>query len=161
MVKDTEAWPRIADSADLWDIARSVLMLGYTEEQGVRYLSNEKNNYSELQESILFSFGESGEIRPEGTTWKRDREFTQEAALSVSAPKRNDCKEWIIREVENAGGDVPSKILEESAKQAGYSFHTLRRAKEELKAAGDIQYYTVGSTKEGTREWLLKIPSLV
>lgn len=116
---------RIADSADLWDIARSVLMLGYTEEQGVRYLSNEKNNYSELQESILFSFGESGEIRLEGATWKRDREFTQEAALSVSAPKRNDCKEWIMREVENAGGDVPSKILEESAKQAGYSFQTL------------------------------------
>ena len=147
---------RIADSADLWDIARSVLMLGYTEEQGVRYLSNEKNNYSELQESILFSFGKSGEIRPEGTTWKRDREFTQEAALSVSAPKRNDCKEWIMREVENAGGDVPSKILEESAKQAGYSFQTLRRAKEELKAAGDIQYYTAGSAKNGTREWRLR-----
>lgn len=34
---------RIADSADLWDIARSVLMAGFTEDQGIRYLSNEKN----------------------------------------------------------------------------------------------------------------------
>lgn len=33
---------RVADSADLWDISRSVLMAGYTDEQGVRYLSNEK-----------------------------------------------------------------------------------------------------------------------
>ena len=35
---------RIADSADLWDISRSVMMAGFTEDQGVRYLSNEKNN---------------------------------------------------------------------------------------------------------------------
>lgn len=45
---------RIADSADLWDIARSVFMVGFTEDQGVRYLSNEKNNYAELQETVLF-----------------------------------------------------------------------------------------------------------
>ena len=35
---------RIADSADLWDIARSVVMMGYTPSDGIRYISNEKNN---------------------------------------------------------------------------------------------------------------------
>ena len=51
---------RIADSADLWDISRVVMMAGYTEDQGIRYLSNEKNNYAQLQETILFSIDDSG-----------------------------------------------------------------------------------------------------
>lgn len=50
---------RIADSADLWDIARSVIMAGYTETQDIRYLSNEKNNYAPLQETILYSIDEN------------------------------------------------------------------------------------------------------
>ncbi len=52
---------RIADSADLWDVCRSVMMAGYTEEQGVRYLSNEKNNYEQLHgETILFTIDGDG-----------------------------------------------------------------------------------------------------
>lgn len=64
---------RIADSADLWDVSRSVLMAGYTEDQGVRYLSNEKNNYTTLQETLLFTIDNSGQAHAEGTSWKRDR----------------------------------------------------------------------------------------
>ncbi len=97
---------RIADSADLWDVSRSVLMAGYTEDEGVRYLSNEKNNYAQLQETVLFTIDQDGQAQAEGRTWKRDREFAQEAAVSVSAPKRDDCKEWILRELDEAGGSV-------------------------------------------------------
>lgn len=45
----------IAASGDLWDISRSVLMAGYTEDEGIRYLSNEKNNYTQKQETLLFT----------------------------------------------------------------------------------------------------------
>lgn len=142
---------RVADSADLWDISRSVIMAGYTEDQGIRYLSNEKNNYEQLQETVLFSIDKNGQIRKEGTTWKRDREYMQESVANVSAPKRNDCKEWILNELERCNGAMPSKTLEDRAKSAGYSFRTLRRAKDELKEAGGVKYFQTGGNKN--RVW--------
>ena len=139
---------RIADSADLWDVSRSVLMMGYTDQKGIRYLSHEKSNYSDLQETRLFSIDGNGIICPEGYTWKRDREYMTEAVNNVSAPKREDCKGWIIDELEESGGSIPSKDLEGKAKAEGYSFRTLRRAKDELKRDGEIRYYQTGSASE-------------
>lgn len=144
------AWgrDRIADSADLWDVSRSVLMAGYTEEQGVRYLSNEKNNYAELHETLLYSIDGDGQVHTEGASWKRDREFTQEAAENISAPKRDDCKAWILNKLDDAGGAMLTKDLEHDAQTAGYSTRTLRRAKDELKADGQVKYFQTGSTKD-------------
>lgn len=45
---------RIADSADLWDISRSVLMAGFTGEQDIRYLSNEKTIMPRCKELCYF-----------------------------------------------------------------------------------------------------------
>lgn len=145
---------RIADSADLWDVSRSVLMAGYTDAQGVRYLSNEKNNYSELQETLLFTIDGEGQIVAEGKTWKRDKDFMQDSAISLSAPKREDCKEFIIHTLSEAGGSMKSKELEDKATEAGYSFRTFRRAKEELQHNGDIKNY-----KDG-REWSIELISV-
>lgn len=139
---------RIADSADLWDVSRSVLMAGYTEEQGLRYLSNEKNNYTQLQETVLFTIDQNGQAHAEGTSWKRDREYTQEAAVSTSAPKKDDCKEWVLHELDEAGGAIPSKDLESRATEAGYSLRTLRRAKDELKRAKTVKYFQTGGAKD-------------
>ena len=146
---------RIADSADLWDVSRSVLMAGYTEDQGVRYLSNEKNNYEQLQETLLFTIDEDGQAKSEGTTWKRDREYAQEAAASTAAPKREDCKEWLQQALIEAGGAMPSKDLEGKAKLAGYSYITLRRAKDELKKAGAVKFFQTGGTKD--KVWHVQI----
>lgn len=156
------AWgrDRIADSADLWDVSRSVLMAGYTEEQDVRYLSNEKNNYAELHETLLFSIDGDGQVHKEGTSWKRDREFTQEAAENISAPKREDCKAWIINELRAEGGAMPTKELETRAKQAGYSFSTVKRAKDELKADKQVKYFTTGSAKGGDRVWHTQLANI-
>ena len=146
---------RIADSADLWDVSRSVLMAGYTEDQGVRYLSNEKNNYEQLQETLLFTIDEDGQAKAEGTTWKRDREYAQEAAASTAAPKREDCKEWLQQVLIEAGGAMPSKDLEGKAKLAGYSYITLRRAKDELKKAGAVKFFQTGGAKD--KVWHVQI----
>ena len=87
------AWgrDRIADSADLWDISRSVLMAGIANESGQRYLSQEKSNYGILQKTVLFSVGDEGQIIPMGTTWKRDRDFMVEAAQGTKTAKE-DCR---------------------------------------------------------------------
>ena len=144
---------RIADSADLWDISRSVMMAGFTEEQGVRYLSNEKNNYTQLQETILFTIDDSGQIQKVGTSWKRDREYMQDTETAKSAPKREECKAFIMKTLNEAGGAMPTADLDAKAKQAGYSFSSLKRAKAELKDEGMISYFTTGSAKCKDRVW--------
>lgn len=141
---------RIADSADLWDISRSVLMMGYTESQGIRYLSNEKNNYTSLQETVLFSINGDGQVQSEGRSWKRDRDFMAEAATASSAPKRDDCKEWVLAELDAAGGLISSEKLQNKAELAGFSFATLRRAKEELKKSG------IAKSVQKNREWFIQ-----
>lgn len=144
---------RISDSADLWDISRSVMMAGYTENQGVRYLSNEKNNYGPLQETLLFSIDEGGQICPEGTTWKRDREFVTENAVASSAPRRDNCMEWILQRLDESGGTMATRILEDQAAQAGYSVTCLKRARQALRQDGIIRYTTSGSARDGDRTW--------
>ena len=135
---------RIADSADLWDISRSVLMMGWTEDKGVRYLSQEKCNYGPLQETILFSIDRDGVIHPVGTTWKRDREFQASRKTQNSAPKRNDCKDWILETLMANEGSLKTRELEDLAKFDGYSPKTLRSAKDELKTEGKIYYRAEG-----------------
>lgn len=136
---------RLADSADLWDVARSVLMMGYTGEPGQRYLSHEKNNYADRQETLLLSFGEGGQLVKEGTTWKRDREFMQEAVTQRSAPQREECKAFLLEKLAEHGNSMASKELEDLAKAAGYSRATIRRAKDELKDSSAIVYKNTGN----------------
>lgn len=139
---------RIADSADLWDIARSVMMVGYTEEEGVRYLSNEKNNYAPLQETVLFTIDGSEQIHKEGMSTKRDREYILGADMAKSTPKREDCKAFLVAALTEAGGTMPTKDVEEKAKAAGYSFSTIRMAKKELKEEGKIRNSSKGNTEK-------------
>ena len=145
---------RIADSADLWDISRSVLMAGYTDEQGIRYLSQEKNNYSQLQQTILFSIDGEGLINQEGETWKRDREFMQEAAAAVTVPKKDDCKQFILEELERAGGRAAVKAVEKAATRAGFAAVTISRAKASLKDEGQIKFKQ--SFESGEKAWYIE-----
>lgn len=139
---------RIADSADLWDVSRSVMMAGYTEKPGIRYLSNEKNNYEQLQDTILFSIDEDGQPHPEGTTWKRDREYMQDAAASKASPSREECKEKILELLEKNGLKMKSKDLEDQTLEAGFGVGTMNRAKKELKESSAIRYTCEGFGKE-------------
>ncbi len=71
---------RISDSADLWDIARSVIMAGFTgDENDTRYLSNEKNNYARQQKTVLFTVTENGLPEFAGLSQKHDRDYVQES----------------------------------------------------------------------------------
>lgn len=149
---------RIADSADLWDISRSVIMAGYTENQGVRYLSNEKNNYSQLQETMLFSIDGAGQIANEGTTWKRDKDYMIEAATAKSAPKREDCRDFIKRTLEASQDcSMKSDDLMREAENRGHSYATFRRARDELKKENVIEFYSTGSAKKKDRVWYTRL----
>ena len=137
---------RIADSSDLWDISRSVLMMGWSESEGIRYLSHEKCNYGPLQQTFLFSIDNRGMILPEGRTWKRDRDY-QGSEGKVLA-KREDAKEWIIRTLEERNGKMPVKELYTIAEDVGFSDRTMERAKGELSKQGKIRTYSKGYGSE-------------
>lgn len=138
--KRAGAWgrTRLADSADLWDAARSVLMMGDAGD-GRRYLSQEKNNYSPLQPTRLYTFSDSGLLVPAGLTQKRDREFQLQAQPST-APKREGCKEFLLQKLEENGGSLPAKELEELAREEGYTKTTVRHSKGELKDSGFLRF---------------------
>lgn len=138
--KRAGAWgrTRLADSADLWDAARSVLMMGDAGD-GRRYLSQEKNNYGSLQPTRLYTFSDSGLLAPAGLTQKRDREFQLQAQPSA-APKREGCKEFLLQKLEENGGSLPAKELEELAREEGYTKTTVRHSKGELKDSGFLRF---------------------
>lgn len=138
--KRAGAWgrTRLADSADLWDAARSVLMMGDAGD-GRRYLSQEKNNYGPLQPTRLYTFSDSGLLVPAGLTQKRDREFQLQAQPST-APKREGCKEFLLQKLEENGGSLPAKELEELAREEGYTKTTVRHSKGELKDSGFLRF---------------------
>ena len=97
---------RISDSSDIWDIARSVLMAGFTQDEGVRYISNEKNNYALRQNTILFEINEGLPVKT-GTTTKRDADFVMEAFHAQKEGKRpNEELLKALRESAVAGDSV-------------------------------------------------------
>ena len=145
--KQTGAWgrKRIADSADIWDIARSVMIAGEAG-NGLRYLSQEKCNVGPLSPTILFRL-DSGGIVFDSFTDKRDREFVQEGqAARYQAPAREDAKEFILDYLKD--GEKETAELDGMMKAQGISGETLKRAKAELRKDGKIIYTNRGYGKE-------------
>ena len=136
---------RLADSADIWDIARSVLMMGFTPEKGMRYLSHEKTNYGKYQETRLFTMDPLGRIQSAGTTRKRDSDFQMENIENSFSTRKEDCKEWILQKLKENGDDMTANELAEAAEFEGFSKKTLERAKTELKKEILIDFYQSGS----------------
>ena len=125
---------RIADSADVWDIARSVMIAGYTQDNDVRYLSHEKSNYGELGETALFTISD-GVAQLKGYSDKRDVDFVRERDFSAyQAPQRQDAEKFIMDFLKN--GKRPTKDMDDTAKASGISAGTLKRAKTKLRNSG-------------------------
>lgn len=117
----------------MWDIARSVLIVGQTPD-GKRYLSHEKSNYSELGETAIFHIVDGVTVF-DNYTEKKDRDFVQERDNETyQAPQRKDAEKFIINFLRN--GKKPTAELDEAAKAAGISKNTLNRAKTELRKCG-------------------------
>ncbi len=132
---------RIADSADIWDIARSVMIAGDAG-NGLRYLSQEKCNVGMLSPTVLFRL-DSGKIEFDSFTDKRDKEFMQAAqAATYQAPARNDAKAFILDYLKD--GEKETAELDGMMKAQGVSARTLERAKAELKKEGKIVYFSRG-----------------
>ena len=132
---------RIADSADIWDIARSVLIAGEAND-GLRYISQEKSNYGPLAQTVLFRL-DSGKVEFEGYTDKKDKDYvTTATAATYQAPAREDAKTFILDYLKE--GEKETADLDGMMKAMGISKGTLERAKAELKKDGQITYFSRG-----------------
>lgn len=136
---------RIADSADIWDIARSVLIAGEAGD-GVRYISQEKSNNGPLAQTVLFRL-DSGKVDFEGYSDKKDKDFVATAqAVTYQAPAREDAKAFILEYLKD--GEKETSDLDGMMKAQGVSGKTLERSKAELKKEGLIRYFNRGYGKE-------------
>lgn len=136
---------RIADSADIWDISRSVMMAGETTEKGIRYLSHEKSNLGLTGSTILYVIDDEI-VRFKGYTQKKDRDFVAETEYTARlAPQREEAKDFIFDFLKDGEKEVSN--LDEMATAMSISTATLKRAKSELKKEGKIKYRAVGLGK--------------
>ncbi len=152
--KGTWGRQRMADSSDIWDISRSVLMCGSADQKGaLRYLSQEKNSYAPLSQTTLFTI-DGNTAAFTGNTDRRDRDFVLAASKAESqTPERDSAARFILEELQAHGGRVTIRELNAAAAGNLISAHTLRRAKDSLRQAGKIE---VGKDSE----WFLSLLSI-
>ena len=140
--KQSGVWgrKRIADSADIWDISRSVIMAGETSELGVRYLSHEKSNYGPTGSTILYCI-EDEVAKYRSSTSKKDRDFVTEADYTTrQKPQREEAKGFILDFLKEGEREVAE--LDGMAAAVGISNNAIKNAKADLKKDGKIKYRT-------------------
>lgn len=144
--KQSGVWgrKRIADSADIWDASRSVLMTGTVpNSEGMRYISHEKSNWGKLQESVLFKL-EDGVPIFQSYTKNKDREFVlMDSKFKNELPVTDTAKDFIIDTLEE-NGQMEIKELDELAKAVGISNNALKNAKSALSGEKKIHTWSVG-----------------
>ncbi len=137
---------KLADSSDLWDIARSVFIIDETfDGNGTMYISHEKNSYGEKNKTQLFKIGDLGDGRIglywTGETSKSDRDFVLERDKHPGGRPpvdREAAEDLIIDELKKAGGSMDGKQLAMLAGQNDIKEKTFRNAKASLKKSGLI-----------------------
>ena len=86
---------RLADSSDIWDMARSVLMMGRSNSDGKIYLSHEKSSYSRPQQTVLLHIEDveldgvrTAQAVFDGYTDKKDADFIKEPRVRQAQTRR-------------------------------------------------------------------------
>lgn len=147
--KQSNVWgrKRIADSSDIWDASRSVLMVGTTAEDGVRYISHEKSNWGRLGRTVLFTL-EDCVPTFKCYSAKKDKDFIQADAHEKNIrPVVEDAKDFIIDTLKERGQMEVSE-LNELAKVTGFSKNAMREAKEALKKEHTTHTWSIGYGKD-------------
>lgn len=142
---------RIADSADIWDSSRSVLMLGETPERDVRYLTHEKSNWGRLEKTALYTL-ENGIPVFKTYTGKKDRDYIVAASTENRyAPALKEAKAFIMDTLREQKQMEVSE-LDELAAACGISKNSMRNAKAELKREKEIHMWSVGNNHTGKKQ---------
>lgn len=135
---------RLADSSDMYDDVRQVLMVGETDEDGIKYVSSEKNNLTKRPKTILFEQVDHGLPRLVGFNDITDDTYLKlrrNKCIEKGSSKKDKAMDFILSELSLI---QPDGLMAESLNQAAFSKNisqrTLERARKELIEAGKIRY---------------------
>lgn len=143
--KQSGVWgrKRIADSSDIWDASRSVLMVGTTPDEGIRYISQEKSNYGRLSDTVLFSLDGCVPVF-KCYSVKKDKDFIQAETRERNVrPVVDEAKEFIIDTL-NKQKQMEVSELDELAAVSGISKNSLKEAKAALNKEGITHTWSIG-----------------
>ena len=155
---------RLADSSDIWDIARSVLMMGRDKNSEKLYLSHEKSSYSAPARTSLLHIEQA---QVEGVTTavavfdsrtdKKDADFVEERRVRTAQTKEDTAQAILNVLAESKLGSMPNTQLRaEVMKEMGCSEPTYKRAYANLVKTKEITKYQL-SQKDGTRSWFTRL----
>lgn len=128
---------KLSDSADIWDISRSVLAVGRNSD-GECFITHEKSSYCARQSAILYHI-ESGKIYRDSFDNERQTyvDFMGGKAKTNKADIKKQLKEVYLELVESSG-KVIKKDLESKLLKMGYTNNMIRNVYKELQIEGKI-----------------------
>ena len=156
---------RLADSSDIWDMARSVLMMGRSNSDGKIYLSHEKSSYSRPQQTVLLHIEDveldgvrTAQAVFDGYTDKKDADFIEERRVRT-AETRQDTRSAILNVLsESRLGSMPSNELRAAVlREIGCSDSTYNRVYSELVKSGEIAKHQINQGGN-VRSWFTAMP---
>ena len=151
---------RLADSSDIWDMARSVLMMGRSNSDGKIYLSHEKSSYSRPQQTVLLHIEDveldgvrTAQAVFDGYTDKKDADFIKEPRVR-QAQTKEDTRDAILNVLaESRLGSMASNELRTAVMQEiGCSDRTYNRAYGELVKSGKVTKHIIRQ-RDGRNKW--------
>ena len=151
---------RLADSSDIWDIARSVLMMGRDKNSEKLYLSHEKSSYSAPARTALLHI-EQAQVEGVKTavavfdsrTDKKDADFVEERRVRTAQTKEDTAQAILNVLAESKLGSMPSTQLRaEVMKEMGCSEPTYKRAYADLIKSGEIIKKNIRQN-DGKSQW--------
>ena len=156
---------RLADSSDIWDIARSVLMMGRDKNSEKLYLSHEKSSYSAPARTALLHIEQA---QVEGVTTavavfdsrtdKKDADFVEERRVRTAQTKEDTAQAILNVLAESKLGSMPNTQLRaEVMKEMGCSDRTYTRAYGELVKSGEVVKRQI-IQKDGGHSWFSYLP---
>ena len=139
---------RLADSSDIWDMARSVLMMGRAKNDGKIYLSHEKNIDDVEVEGV-----KTARAVFDGYTDKKDADFIEERRVRT-AETRQDTRSAILNVLsESRLGSMPSNELRAAVlREIGCSDSTYNRVYSDLTKSSQIAKQAIRG-KDGRNRW--------
>lgn len=155
---------RLADSSDIWDMARSVLMMGRAKNDGKIYLSHEKNSYARPQQTVLLHIDDvevegvkTARAVFDGYTDKKDADFIEERRVRT-AETRQDTRSAILNVLSESrlGSMANSQLKSAVLQEIKCSEATYKRSYAELVRDGDIAKYQL-CQKDGARGWFTRL----
>lgn len=155
---------RLADSSDLWDIARSVLMMGYSKNDDKIYISHEKSNYSKKQKTVLFHIEDAvvdgvktAKAVFDEYSIKKDADFIEERRFRIAQTKDDTAAAILNVLAESNTASMASPQLRAAVmNEIGCSKGTYDRAYGGLVKSGEIVKYQLNQ-KDGVRGWFTRL----